>query len=109
MTAVVFTTPDPPTLAFWDFLAFFVFRFPLLFWPFFFSFPRILGVPRREKPLFFSGFPLLSPKMQGLEVLSLKNETRKLDIFQVASNVSLVAEAGCKRRAQACGNSFYES
>ena len=29
----------------------------------------------------------------------LKNEMRKLDIFQVASNVSLVAEAGCGRRA----------
>ena len=29
-----------------------------------------------------------------------ENEMRKLDIFQVASNVSLVAEAGCKRRAR---------
>ena len=28
-----------------------------------------------------------------------KNEMRKLDIFQVVSNVSLVAEAGCRRRA----------
>ena len=31
--------------------------------------------------------------------LFLQNEMRKSDIFQVASNVSLVAEAGCKRRA----------
>ena len=27
-----------------------------------------------------------------------KNEMRKLDIFQVVSNVSLVAEAGCRRK-----------
>ena len=51
--------PDPPILAFFDFLAFFVFRFPLLFNAFFLSFPRNLGVPRRERPLHFSGFPLL--------------------------------------------------
>ena len=51
--------PDPPNLAFFDFLAFFVFRFPLLSCAFFLSFPRILGVPQREKPLLFSGFPLL--------------------------------------------------
>ena len=42
--------PDPPILAFFDFLAFFVFRFPLLFCAFFLYFPRILGFPRREKP-----------------------------------------------------------
>ena len=47
--------PDPPILAFFDFLAFFVFRFSLLFCAFFLSFPRILGVPRREKPLLFWG------------------------------------------------------
>ena len=41
------------SLLFFDFLAFFVFRFPLLFWAFFLSFPRILGVPRREKTLVF--------------------------------------------------------
>ena len=35
----------PPILAFFDFLAFFVFRFSLLFCAFFLSFPRILGVP----------------------------------------------------------------
>ena len=35
----------------------------------------------------------------GKVKLFSKNEMRKLDIFQVASNVSLVAEAGCGRRA----------
>ena len=60
--------PDPPILAIFDFLAFSVFRFPLLFWAFFLSFPRLLGVPRREKPLFLLGEkPLLFPKKQGLE------------------------------------------
>ena len=61
--------PDPPILAFFDFLAFFVFRFSLLFCAFFLSFPRIVGVPRREKkPCFFGGKkPLLFPKKQGLE------------------------------------------
>ena len=55
--------PDPPILAFFDFLAFFFFRFPLLFLPFFLPFPRILGVPQREKPLLFWGKkPLLFPK-----------------------------------------------
>ena len=34
----------------------------------------------------------------GWQLLS-KNEMRKLDIFQVASNVSLVVEAGCGRRS----------
>ena len=34
-----------------------VFQFPLFFSALFLSFPRILGVPRREKPVFFSGFP----------------------------------------------------
>ena len=47
--------PDPPILAFFNFLAFFVFRFSLLFCAFFLSFLRILGVPRREKPLAFLG------------------------------------------------------
>ena len=60
--------PDPPILAFFDFLAFFVFRFPLLFCAFFLSFPRILGVPRREEPLHFLGFPwLFFPKRQGFQ------------------------------------------
>ena len=49
------THPDPPILAFFDFLAFFVFRFSLVFCAFFLSFPRILGVPRREKHLLFLG------------------------------------------------------
>ena len=53
-------------LAFFDFLAFSLFRFSLLFWPFFLSFPRILGVPQREKPLYFSGFPLLFFFLAGL-------------------------------------------
>ena len=39
----------------------------MLFCAFFLSFPRILGVPRREKPLAFWGKPLLFPKKQGLE------------------------------------------
>ena len=56
------------SLLFFDFLAFFVFRFSLLFCAFFLSFPRILGVPRREKPLLFGEKPLLFPKKQGLEV-----------------------------------------
>ena len=47
--------PDPPILAFFDFLAFFVFRFSLLYCVFFLSFPRISGVPRREKTLAFLG------------------------------------------------------
>ena len=58
-SAVVHTfrrSPDPPTLAFFHFLVFFfIFRFPLLFCAFFLP----LGVLRREKPLLFSGFPLL--------------------------------------------------
>ena len=60
--------PDPPFfLAFFDFFFFFffVFRFSLLFCAFFLSFPRILGVPRREKPLLFWGKKnpcLFSPK-----------------------------------------------
>ena len=57
--------PDPPTLAFFDFLA--SFRFSLLFCAFFLPFPRILGVPRREA-LAFSGVSLaFFPKRQGLE------------------------------------------
>ena len=50
-----YNNPDPPILAFFDFLAFFFFRFSLLFLAFFLPFPRILGVPRREKPLLFLG------------------------------------------------------
>ena len=47
--------PDPPILAFFDFLAFFVFRFSLLFLGFFLPFPRILGVPRKRQTLAFLG------------------------------------------------------
>ena len=58
----------PPILAFFDFLAFFRFRFPLLFCVCFPSFPMILGVLRRGKPLPFRGFPCFSKKKkQGLE------------------------------------------
>ena len=49
------TFPDPPILAFFDFLDFFVFRFSLLFCAFFLSFPRILGVSAKRKTLAFLG------------------------------------------------------
>ena len=58
--------PSNPCFFLFDFLTFFVFRFPF-FCAFFFYFPSNLGVPRRERPLFFSGFPLLFSKKQGLE------------------------------------------
>ena len=62
--------PDPPFfLAFFDFLAFFVFRFSLLFLAFFLPFPRISGVPRREKPLHFWGKnPCFFQKSKGWRV-----------------------------------------
>ena len=51
-----FPNPDPPILAFLDFLAsFFCFPIFLAFLAFFLPFPRILGVPRREKPLLLWG------------------------------------------------------
>ena len=43
----------------------------------FLSFPRILGVLRREKPLLSSGFPLpfsLKKKKQGLEGSGLRSK-----------------------------------
>ena len=49
------TTLTLQSLLFFNFLAFFVFRFSLLFLAFFLPFPRILGVPRRDKPLLFWG------------------------------------------------------
>ena len=58
--------PDPPILAFFS-ISLLFFPISLAFCAFFFSFPRILGFPRREKPLLFGGFPLLSSKKQGLE------------------------------------------
>ena len=65
--------PDPPILAFFDFLAFFVFRFSLLFCAFFLSFPRILGVPRKEKPLLLGEKHLLFPqKSKGWRVRAEK-------------------------------------
>ena len=64
-----FKDPDPPILAFLDFLAFLVFRFSLLFLAFFLPFPRILGVPRREKPLLFWGKnPCVFQKSKGRRV-----------------------------------------
>ena len=65
------------SLFFFDFLAFFRFRFPLLFCAFFLSFPRILGVPRREKPpCIFRGFPCFFSKKQGLEGQGLEAPQR---------------------------------
>ena len=61
------------SLAFFDFLAFFVFRFPSAF---LLSFPRILGLPRTEKPLLFPGFPFLffqKSKGQGRSQNSLES------------------------------------
>ena len=50
--------PDPPILAFFVFLAFFVLRgFLALFCAFLASFPGILGVQQKEKSLLFSGRP----------------------------------------------------
>ena len=57
------------SMFFFDFLAFFVFRFCLPFWGVSLSFPRILGVPRGN-PSLFSGFPLLfffKKRKKGLE------------------------------------------
>ena len=53
--------PDPPILGFAISLLSSFSDFPCLFCAFFLSFPRILGVPRRDKKkknLHFSGFPL---------------------------------------------------
>ena len=77
--------PGPTILAFFDFLAFFVFRFSLRFWGVFPVYPRILGVPQRNNLCFFSGFPLFCffcSKKQGLEGqgfcgISLRFETPK--------------------------------
>ena len=52
---------DPPILDFFDFLACCVFQFSLLFVDVF-PFSKTLGVPRREKPLLFSGFPFFFQK-----------------------------------------------
>ena len=61
MVMFVSKNPDPPILVFLISLLFVVFRFSLVFCVGFFllSFPRILGVPRREKPLAFFGASLV--------------------------------------------------
>ena len=45
----------------------FFFSFLIFLVAFFLRLPRVLGVPRREKPLLCWGKPLLFPKKQGLE------------------------------------------
>ena len=59
--------PDHPILVF--FHVFFVFRCFLVLGGSVLSFPRILGVPRREKLLIVFFFAFFSPKKQGLEGL----------------------------------------
>ena len=54
---------------------------------------RCEGVAERKCGNYRSGFHHCG----GWQFFS-KNEMRKLDIFQLASNVSLVADAGCRRR-----------
>ena len=61
--------PDPPILVFFFFRFPCLFRFPIFLaflGPFFVSFPRILGVPRREKPLLFGGFPFFPRREKPL-------------------------------------------
>ena len=59
---------DPLTLAFFDFLAFFVFRFSSLFFVRFPSFSEdFRGSAKRQTPCDFGENPLLFPKKQGLE------------------------------------------
>ena len=68
--------PDPPTLTFS--ICFFVPDFHCFSGAFFLSFPRILRVPQREKPLFFSSFPLLLfPKSKCLRVREWRTKTDK--------------------------------
>ena len=67
--------PDPPILAFSISLLFVVLRFSSLFLSVFLSFPRILGVPQREKPLlFFRGFPCFFQKSKGWRVRVIRAE-----------------------------------
>ena len=58
-------SPDPPILAFFDFLVFFVLRFSLLFCAFLLSFPRISGVRQSGKSLLFSGDACFFAKKAG--------------------------------------------
>ena len=55
---------DPPILAFFDFLFFSFCNFPCFFCAFLLPFPRMLGVPQREKIFFFlfRGFPCIEKK-----------------------------------------------
>ena len=80
-------------LAFFDFLAFFVFRFSLLFCAFFLSFPRVLRVPRREKPLLFWGeTPAFSKKARIGGSGRIEIFDRDL-IFWIAGLSGVIAEA----------------
>ena len=65
---------------------------------------RCEGVAERKCRNDRSGFY----RLRWLAIFS-KNVMRKLVIFQVVSNVSLVAETGSRRRAEACGNSNCQS
>ena len=61
-------SPDPPILAFFDFLAFFVCRFSLLFRCVFPFFSKDFRISAKRKTLaFFRGFPSFFPEKQGLE------------------------------------------
>ena len=56
---------DPPILAFFNFLSFFVFRFPLFLFvcgAFFLSYPRILRGSAKRQPLAFFGVSLAFSK-----------------------------------------------
>ena len=61
--------PDPPILAFFDFLAHFVFRFPLLFLCVFPFFSKDLRGSAKRKTLAFFGVShaFFSKKKEGLE------------------------------------------
>ena len=54
--------PDPPILAFFDFLAFFVFRFPLLFLGVFLGFSKDFRGSAKRKTLVFFGVSLAFSK-----------------------------------------------
>ena len=62
--------PDPPTLAFFDFLAFFVFRFSLLFWCVFPFFSKDFSVFTKRKTraffeVFLAVFSQKNPRLEG--------------------------------------------
>ena len=58
--------PDPPILAFFVFLAFFVLRFSLLLCAFLLSFPRISRALQGGESSLFSGDPRFFPKKAGI-------------------------------------------